>query len=60
MIKVEEGLMTGDVMFHEFIKKTNKKGVKNNLADDENLEDFKTEEETDRKLKKQKNKNSQN
>jgi len=25
LIKVEEGLMTGDVMFHEFIKKEDKK-----------------------------------
>jgi len=24
LIKVEEGLMTGDVMFHEFIKKPDK------------------------------------
>jgi len=25
LIKVEEGLMTGDVMFHEFIKKPDEK-----------------------------------
>lgn len=44
--------MTGDVMFHEFIKKVDKKGVTEKLADDENLEDFNIEEKTNKKIKK--------
>lgn len=45
--------MTGDVMFHEFIKKTDE-GIKQKLTDDENLEDMKIDEKIGRKSKKPK------
>jgi len=35
LIKVEEGLMTGDVMFHEFIKKPDEKPDNKNEAKEE-------------------------
>lgn len=64
---MEEGLMTGDVMFHEFIKKSDKKdGLKRELSDDEeSLEEIKVEEEikeetveNDKKIKNKKKKNN--
>lgn len=45
--------MTGDVMFHEFITKSDEKnGIKRKLSDDEeSLEEIKVEEETVEKNK---------
>jgi len=54
LIKVEDGLMTGDVMFHEFIKKPDEKvGKKRKQTDDK--QDYKDEEIKAEETKEEKN-----
>lgn len=45
LIKVEEGLMTGDVMFHEYIIKANvQDNAEEESSDDETVEEIKIED----------------